>query len=70
MTRKEDGAGIGAARQLSSPKAIRCAKGSAGASSLARQAASDTECLRVWAETRDRFLGRAPRAPPPAPEGR
>lgn len=27
---------------------------------LGPKAADDTECLRVWAETRDRFLGRAP----------
>ncbi|MFA5685696.1 MAG: putative entry exclusion protein TrbK-alt [Lysobacteraceae bacterium] len=25
---------------------------------LGESAASDAECLRVWAETRDRFLGR------------
>ena len=38
---------------------------------LGQAAASDTECLRVWAETRDRFLGKTP-APiaPPTPEGR
>ena len=35
---------------------------------LGQQAADDAECLRVWAETRDRFLGRT-RAPA-APEGR
>lgn len=26
---------------------------------LGEAAAADTECLRVWAQTRDRFLGRA-----------
>jgi conjugative transfer region protein TrbK len=33
---------------------------------LGQSAASDTDCMRVWAETRDRFLGRAPAptAPP------
>ncbi|MBP1847895.1 conjugative transfer region protein TrbK [Rhizobium petrolearium] len=38
---------------------------------LGQQAASDAECLRVWAETRDRFLGR-PAAPasPSSSEGR
>ena len=38
---------------------------------LGQQAASDAECLRVWAETRDRFLGRTP-APvsPSSIEGR
>ena len=32
---------------------------------LGQEAASNAECLRVWAETRDRFLGRtrAPAAP-------
>ena len=38
---------------------------------LGLKAAEDVECLRVWAETRDRFLGRTP--VPPAPriqEGR
>lgn len=32
---------------------------------LGQAAASDAECMRVWAETRDRFLGRTP---PPAPD--
>ncbi|WP_306049865.1 putative entry exclusion protein TrbK-alt [Oceaniradius stylonematis] len=38
---------------------------------LGEAAASDAECLRVWAETRDRFLGRTP-APttPQSSEGR
>ena len=32
---------------------------------LGQKAAEDSECLRVWAETRDRFLGRttAPSSP-------
>ncbi|WP_099864875.1 putative entry exclusion protein TrbK-alt [Pararhizobium haloflavum] len=33
---------------------------------LGEAAAGDAECLRVWAETRDRFLGRTP--PPIAPQ--
>jgi conjugative transfer region protein TrbK len=38
---------------------------------LGQKAAEDAECLRVWAETRDRFLGRTS-APvsPSASEGR
>lgn len=38
---------------------------------LGEAAANDDTCLRVWAETRDRFLGRSP-APqaPAASEGR
>ncbi|WP_029075208.1 putative entry exclusion protein TrbK-alt [Kaistia adipata] len=35
---------------------------------LGQKALDDTDCLRVWAETRDRFLGRQPA--PAAPEGR
>ncbi|RDD68514.1 putative entry exclusion protein TrbK-alt [Paracoccus versutus] len=27
---------------------------------MGEAAAKDAECLRIWAETRDRFLGRAP----------
>ena len=27
---------------------------------LGQKAAEDAECLRVWAQTRDRFLGRSP----------
>lgn len=30
---------------------------------LGLKAAEDAECLRVWAETRDRFLGRTPVPP-------
>lgn len=36
---------------------------------LGQKAAEDAECMRVWAETRDRFLGRAPTAPA-TPDGR
>ncbi|PYE85293.1 putative entry exclusion protein TrbK-alt [Phyllobacterium leguminum] len=38
---------------------------------LGQAATSDVECLRVWAQTRDRFLGRTSvRAAPQATEGR
>ncbi len=38
---------------------------------LGEAAANDAACLRVWAETRDRFLGRSPAPAVPAPnEGR
>jgi conjugative transfer region protein TrbK len=30
---------------------------------LGERAASDAECLRVWSETRARFLGRTPASP-------
>ena len=35
---------------------------------LGQKAADDADCLHVWAETRDRFLGRTPA--PASPEGR
>jgi conjugative transfer region protein TrbK len=38
---------------------------------LGQKAAYDPYCLRVWAETRNRFLGRTPAPASPAPiEGR
>ena len=38
---------------------------------LGQAAANDAECLRVWAETRDRFLGKTPAPVAPQPmEGR
>lgn len=33
---------------------------------LGQAAANDPACLRVWAETRDRFLGHAPKPPSPS----
>ena len=36
---------------------------------LGEAAANDPECLAIWAETRDRFLGRAPAPATPAPNG-
>mgnify|MGYP002781360969 CR=1 FL=1 len=37
---------------------------------LGQAAASDSECMRVWAETRDRFLGRATTSSVQPAEGR
>ena len=50
------------------PKRDALREGQRRCQQLGQQAADDAECLRVWAETRDRFLGRT-RAPA-APEGR
>lgn len=36
---------------------------------LGETAANDAECLHIWAETRDRFLGRTPAPATPAPIG-
>ena len=59
MTRKQDAPASPSARQQQREgdplreSQRRCQQ-------LGQQAASDTECLRVWSETRDRFLGHAP----------
>ena len=47
------------------PKRDALREGQRRCQQLGQQAADDAECLRVWAETRDRFLGRtrAPAAP-------
>ncbi len=67
MTRKEDAPTEMPAR-LVQPERDPLREGQRRCQQLGQQAASDAECLRVWAETRDRFLGRT-RAPA-APEGR
>ncbi|MBB3880234.1 MULTISPECIES: putative entry exclusion protein TrbK-alt [Sphingomonas] len=36
---------------------------------LGQAAASDAHCMRIWAESRDRFLGRAPASAAQPPEG-
>ncbi len=67
MTRKETTL-VAEPAALSNPREIRCARDSTGASSLVRPRASD-ECMRVWAQTRDRFLGRSPSPAAPSAEG-
>ncbi|MCO5089922.1 putative entry exclusion protein TrbK-alt [Bosea sp. (in: a-proteobacteria)] len=59
MTRKET------APVVESARAVEIARdplrdGQRRCQQLGQAAASDSECMRVWAETRDRFLGRAP----------
>lgn len=66
MTRKEDAPAETSAR-LVLPERDPLREEQRRCQQLGAMAASDAECLRVWAETRDRFLGRT-RAP--APEGR
>ena len=70
LTRKDD-----APASLSAP-VLRPAtdplrEGQRRCQQLGQAAASDAGCLRIWAETRDRFLGKTP--PPASPissEGR
>ena len=70
MTRKDE-APAGAPARIVEPARDPLREGQRRCQQLGQQAASDAECLRVWAETRDRFLGRSP-APetPAAREGR
>jgi len=70
MTRKQDAPASPPAR-LEQPQRDPLREGQLRCQQLGQQAASDAECLRVWAETRDRFL-RPSSAPttPAAPEGR
>ncbi|UZD69347.1 putative entry exclusion protein TrbK-alt [Brucella sp. JSBI001] len=59
MTRKEDAPAETPARLLQ-PERDPLREGQRRCQQLGEQAANDAECLRVWAETRDRFLGRTP----------
>lgn len=61
MTRKEDVPAEASAR-LVPPGRNPLREAQRRCQKLGQKAADDAECLRVWAETRDRFLGRT-RAP-------
>lgn len=69
-TRKDDAPASPPVRLLQ-PERDPLREGQRRCQQLGEAAASDAECLRVWAETRDRFLGRTP-APiaPQSTEGR
>ena len=64
MTRKDE-APAGAPARIVEPARDPLREGQRRCQQLGQQAASDAECLRVWAETRNRFLGRpiAPASP-------
>ncbi|WP_313394054.1 putative entry exclusion protein TrbK-alt [Sphingobium yanoikuyae] len=69
MTRKEDAPA--SPLRLVQPERDPLREGQRRCQRLGTTAASDAECLRVWAETRDRFLGRSPApAAPSSSEGR
>ncbi len=67
MTRKEEAPAAPIARQLqpSSPDPLRA--GQRRCQQLGEAATRDPECLSVWAESRDRFLGTTAPAAPAAP---
>ena len=52
------------------PKRDALREGQRRCQQLGQAAASDAACLRVWAESRDRFLGRPPAPAVPTTEGR
>ncbi len=59
MTRKE-GAPAEEPARLADPVRDPLREAQRRCQQLGQSAASDADCMRVWAETRDRFLGRAP----------
>ncbi len=66
LTRKED-APASSPVHLHQPASDPLREGQRRCQQLGQNAADDADCLRVWAETRDRFLGRQPA--PAAPRG-
>lgn len=70
MTRKEEAPATEPVRLLE-PARDPLREGQRRCQRLGEAAASDPACLAVWAESRDRFLGRTPApAAPLASEGR
>lgn len=70
MTRKEEASAVSSA-PLVEPSRDPLREGQRRCQQLGQQAASDAECLAVWAETRDRFLRSTPApASPSSSEGR
>lgn len=68
MTREDVSIPAPSTRSLQ-PPADPLREGQRRCQRLGEAGANDAECLRVWAETRDRFLGRAPAPATPAPNG-
>ncbi|MPZ37116.1 MAG: putative entry exclusion protein TrbK-alt [Rhizobiales bacterium] len=70
MTRKDDPPASPPAR-LIQPERDPLREGQRRCQQLGQKAVDDAQCLRVWAETRDRFLRPTPApASPSASEGR
>ena len=67
---REDKAGPAPAAPALQPPAYPLRLGQRRCQEMGEAAANDAECLRVWSETRDRFLGRSPAAAPATREGR
>ncbi len=67
MTRKEEEPPVQALRLSEDTPADPLRQAQRRCQLLGEAAARDTECLRTWAETRDRFLGVVPVPVPPQP---
>lgn len=67
MTRKEEEPAAQTVRPSEDTPADPLRQAQRRCQLLGEAAARDTECLRTWAETRDRFLGVAPAPAPPQP---
>lgn len=59
MTRKDDAPAPSSVRVFQ-PRRDSLREGQLRCQEIGPKAADDAECLRVWAESRARFLGRAP----------
>jgi conjugative transfer region protein TrbK len=68
MTRKEDEPAAQVLRPVQDTPADPLREAQRRCQLLGEAAARDTECLRTWAETRDRFLGIDPAPARPAPQ--
>jgi conjugative transfer region protein TrbK len=60
MTRKDEAPTASSAAPVLPTAVDPLREGQRRCQLLGQKAADDAECLRVWAETRDRFLGRTP----------
>ncbi len=67
MTRKEEAPANSAVRLLEPAAPDQLREGQRRCQRLGEAGARDAECLRVWAESRDRFLGRTSPSAPAAP---
>lgn len=68
MTR-EDASGPAPSAPAPQPSTDPLREGQRRCQQMGDAAANDADCLAVWAETRDRFLGRMPAQTAPGPNG-
>ena len=64
---REDVAGPAPSVPLQTRQVDLLREGQRRCQEMGEAAANDAECLAIWAETRDRFLGVAPAPAPPQP---